>query len=106
MKLWRHTITWMDRKGIIDNNCQIIDNNLSNYCQIDKKSTSKSQMLYDSLCINPQNNKTVEIQIGGCQGLRIGSGKNVKGWRVGITTGMSMKDPCGNGTVLHLEYEW
>ena len=51
MKLWRHTITWMDLKGIINNNCQIIDNNLSNYFQIDKKSTSKSQILYDSLCI-------------------------------------------------------
>ena len=45
-------------------------------------------------------------QIGGCQGLRIGRGKNVKDWRVGITTGMSMKDSCGNGAILHLEYEW
>ena len=35
------------------------------------------------------------MQIGDCQGLRIGRGKNVKDWRVGIATGMSMKDPCG-----------
>lgn len=38
--------------------------------------------------------------------LKIGRGENAKDWRVGVTIGVSMKDPCGNGTVLHLDYEW